>query len=426
MKKIETKRLSSGLRTILIPMAEHETATVLVLVEAGSKYESKEENGLSHFLEHMCFKGTEHRPTTGVIAAELDGMGAEYNAFTGHEYTGYYAKVASRHLECALDIVADIYVDPKLDPAEIEKEKGVIMGEIDMRNDILPSRASELFMELLYGDQPAGWPIAGPKERIEIFTRDQFLSYRRMHYLARSTTVIVAGRFDLRTVSRSIASKFRNIHNGKKSKKQATARFTDRPRTLALTKPSDQTHVVIGTEGFPVKHARIPTLTIIASILGGGMSSRLFQKMRGELGIGYYVNASHDAFTDHGVFSVSAGFDNDRVEEGVRAALVELYRLAHDGVGEDELRKVKDMIAGRFSLGLESSDEIAEFYGFQEVLRRELRSPAETLRRIERVTSRDVRATAASLFRPGALRLALVGPVRDMSVIERALEESVS
>lgn len=421
MRKPTITRLPNGIRVLLIPMKEQRTATVLVLVETGSKYEEREENGLSHFLEHMCFKGTDRRPSAELVASELDSLGAEYNAFTGHEYTGYYAKVSSEHLPAALDIVADIYAHPRLLEEDIEREKGVIIGEIDMRSDMLPSRAAELFMELLYGDQPAGWPIAGQRERIPGFSREDFLAYRRKHYLANSTVVVVTGGFNAVKVKKDIARLFSVIPKGRKKGKRATNDGHRAGRVLHREKAADQTHIVVGARGLRARHRDIPALTVLSTILGSGLSSRLFKRLRGEMGIGYYVHAAHDAFTDHGVFAVSVGSDNGRVLEAVSAIRDEFDRIRDEDVPGEELRKAKEMLRGKLALGLEASDEIAEFYGFQEVLRRELRTPDEALRRILNVTQKDVRRVAQKLLSPGALYAALVGPSLDLAALEQTL-----
>ena len=193
--------LKNGLRVITVPMKDNPTVTVLMMVEAGSKYETKEINGLSHFLEHMCFKGTTKRPKAIDISQELDTVGAQYNAFTSQEYTGYYAKADFKHLDLLLDVVSDMYLNPIFEDKEIEKEKGVIIEEINMYEDLPHRKVQEIFMKLLYGDQPAGWDIAGTKDNIKNIKRSDFLDYRRKHYVPSATTLVVAGRFDEKKVS---------------------------------------------------------------------------------------------------------------------------------------------------------------------------------------------------------------------------------
>lgn len=410
MKKPTVKKLSNGLKMLLVPMNDQRTATVLVLVETGSRYETKEKNGISHFLEHMCFKGTSNRPNQLVITRELDGMGAEYNAFTGHEYTGYYAKVASDHLPNALDLIADVYCNSLFNEEDIELEKGAIVGEIDMYEDMPMRKVGDLFMRLVYGDQPAGWQISGPKELVTTFTRADFISYRAMHYVPSATTVVVAGKFNNAKVSAMIKKQFSELKKSKKYSKLQVSDEQSAPATLVKHKESDQTHLIVGVRSFPLMHKSYAILGVMAGVLGGGMSSRLFQKVRTEMGLGYYVRAANDSFTDHGMFAASAGVVNDRAPEAVSAILSEFKRLKTDLVPELELKKAKDMMAGRLMLGLESSDEIAEYFGFQEILRKKLSTPEDIVKKMNSVTAKDIQRVAREIFVTEHLNLALIGP----------------
>lgn len=410
MIKPTTIKLPNGLRVLLIPMKEQVTATALVLVETGSKYETKDKNGISHFLEHMCFKGTKNRPTQQIIAEELDGLGAEFNAFTGHEYTGYYAKVASPYLPKILDLLSDIYSNSLFNEEDIEQEKGAIVGEIDMYEDMPMRKVHDLFMKLVYGDQPAGWDITGPKKLVTTFTREDFLAYRKMHYVPNATTVVVAGKFDVKKTSAFIKATFGAEKRSKKDGKPKVVDVQTKPKVMLEYKESDQTHLVLGVRSFPLTHASYYPLSILSGVLGGGMSSRLFQKVRTEMGLGYYVRAANDAWTDHGVFAASAGVVNERATEAVVAIINELKRLKDEPIGEEELQKAKDMIAGRLVLGLESSDELTEYYGFQEVLRKKLATPEEVIAKIRKVSAKDIQRVAKEIFATKHLNLALIGP----------------
>ena len=421
MKKPVIKKLANGMKVLLVPINDQRTATVLVLVETGSKYETKEKNGISHFLEHMCFKGTSNRPSQIIISNELDGMGAEYNAFTGHEYTGYYTKVAAAHLPRALDLISDIYCNSLFKEEDIEQERGAIVGEIDMYEDMPMRKVGDLFMTLVYGDQPAGWPISGPKELVTTFTREDFLAYRSQHYVPSATTLVIAGNFDMKRTEKSLQRHFASLKKGKKHSKLAVTDEQVKPAVMVVNKASDQTHLVLGVRSFSLKHKSYPVLAVMAGVLGGGMSSRLFQKVRTEMGLGYYVRAANDSFTDHGIFATSAGVVNARAPEAVSAILAEFKRLKTDLVPAIELKKTKDMLAGRLMLGLESSDEIAEFYGFQEVLKKKIAAPEEVLRRMERVTAGDIRRVASELFVEGHLNLALIGPWEDANAFRKLL-----
>ncbi len=214
--------LDNGLRIIIVPKPDSLTTTILILVEAGSKYETKEINGISHFLEHMCFKGTKKRPQPIDIASELDAIGANYNAFTSMEYTGYFAKAQPNHFDITLDVVSDIYMNQIFNHQEIDKERGVIIEEINMYEDLPMRRVQELFTTLLYGDQPAGWDVSGDKDVIKKLTRNDFVAYRGKHYLPSATTVIVSGAFDEKTIVKKINAAFRGMAVGKKEEKLKT------------------------------------------------------------------------------------------------------------------------------------------------------------------------------------------------------------
>ena len=412
MNYIKTK-LKNGLRFITVPMKDNPTVTVLVLVETGSKYETKAKNGISHFLEHMCFKGTTMRPSAHAISAELDGLGAQYNAFTGQEYTGYYAKSDAKHFKKIFDVVSDIYLNSTFPEAEMQKEKGVIVEEINMYEDMPHRHVQDLFMELLYGDQPAGWNIAGTRDNVRAMTRDDFVSYKKSHYVPKATTVIVAGKVNASDVAKEITRVFGATKSGAKSDKLKTKDVQVKPAALISYKKTDQTHLVVGVRGANVYDKRNAAFTLLATILGGGMSSRLFIKLREELGVAYYVRASNDNYTDHGAFQISAGVSNDRVQEVLTEILAECKRMTTELVSKTELEKAKEYLVGNMKLELESSDAWANFYGGQEVMRKKIQSPDDIEKRIRRVTAKEIQKIAQDIFVDRNLNLALIGPFED-------------
>jgi predicted Zn-dependent peptidase len=418
---ITQKTLGNGLRVVLIPEADAMATTALVLVETGSKYEDKRVNGISHFLEHMCFKGTIKRPRAIDISSELDSLGAQYNAFTSHEYTGYYAKVQPKHASKALDIVADLYLNPTFDAQEIEKEKGVIVEEINMYEDMPHRKAGELLLEVMYGDQPAGWPIAGTPDIVRTFTREDFVTYRKEHYLAGATLVVVAGKFDEKETLAQIEKDFGSLARGEKSGKKAVDDGQKEPRVFLRTKESDQTHLALGIRSRGLSHPDAYVLEILAGVLGGGMSSRLFEKVREEMGAAYYVRANNDAYTDHGIFEVSAGVDHRKCEAVITAILGQISRLRTELVSEKELQKVKDSFVGNLYLGLEKSDEIATFFGGQEILKRAMETPESMAEKIQKITAEDLMRVAKELFTTEHLSLALIGPFKDKEQFAKLL-----
>ncbi|MBZ1348646.1 MAG: insulinase family protein [Candidatus Liptonbacteria bacterium] len=402
--------LSNGLRVITIPMPDSLTTTIFVLVEAGSKYETKEINGLSHFLEHMCFKGTEKRPKSIDISSELDGIGAVYNAFTSMEYTGYFAKARPNHFDIILDVVSDIYLNQIFDSEEIDKEKGVIIEEINMYEDLPMRRVQELFTNLLYGDQPAGWDIAGPKETIKKLVRDDFIKYRDGHYLSQSSLVVVAGKFKEDEMMKKIEVAFGGVKSGKKIPKIKTIEYQIKPEILLKHKETDQTHLVLGVRAFDIFDNRRYALQILTNILGGGMSSRLFQKIREEMAAAYYVSAGADLFTDHGYLAAWAGIDHSKTELVILAILEEFQKIISQPIKNDELQRAKNHLIGGLIIGLETSDQLAGFYGGQEILTKKTISPEDLINKIEAVKAEDIMAVAQDIFQNQKLNLAIIGP----------------
>ncbi|MBP9715323.1 MAG: insulinase family protein [Candidatus Pacebacteria bacterium] len=411
--KFSKNILKNGLRVITVPMKDNPTVTVLVLVEAGSKYEDKKVNGISHFLEHMCFKGTMKRPKAIDISKELDALGSQYNAFTAQEYTGYYAKSDAKHFKKILDIVSDIYLNSTFPEVEMEKEKGVIIEEINMYEDMPNRHVQDLTMKLLYGDQPAGWNIAGEKKNITGMKREDFVKYKKEHYVPKATTLVVAGHVTEKEALKEVKKIFDNLKNTKKVGKKKVVESQKSPKVLVKYKDTDQTHFVLGMRSYDLFNKSNATLSLLSGVLGGGMSSRLFQKLREEMGVGYYVRAYNDAYTDHGFFQISAGVDNKRIDEVINAVLEECRKLKVYEVDEDELEKTKECLIGNMKLSLESSDDIANFYGGQELLKKKIVLAEEKAKELRKVTARDIKDMANKIFTDKNLNLALIGPFKE-------------
>ena len=416
------KVLPNGLRIITVPMKDNPTVTVLVLVEAGSKYETKDKNGISHFLEHMCFKGTIKRPSNADISTELDNLGSHYNAFTSQEYTGYFAKAQFGNVNKLLDIISDMYLNPLFDKKEIEKEKGVIIEEINMYEDLPQRKVQNLIMELVYGDQPAGWDIAGPKDNIRVIGRADFISYRNKFYTPEATTVVVAGNFNEKEVVDNVKKIFSSVKKLKKGLKKKVKESQVKPEILLFKKETDQSHLVLAVRTFDTYSKKGRVMKVLDGILDAGMSSRLFKKLRDEMGVCYYVRAEQEAFTDHGLYTISAGVDSSRVKEVISVILGELNNLKTKPVSKEELQKVKQNLIGTMYLSLESSDSISQFYGGQEILNKKIRTPEEIKREIESVTAKEVMDLAKEIFVDKGLNLAIVGRFEDKAEFEKVLK----
>jgi predicted Zn-dependent peptidase len=413
--------LKNGLRILLVPQPENLAATVLILVRAGSEYETKRQNGVSHFLEHMMFKGTTDRPEPGMIAHELTALGAQFNAFTSTEYTGYYAKAQAEKLPKILEIVSDLYLNPLFNEGEIEKERGVIVQELNMREDDLPTHAQQLFDRLVYGDQPAGWAVGGERTIVRKLARTDFVAYRDRRYVMPGTIVVVAGKFGEAVTVAQIKKYFAALPRRTAPAKKKTVERQSAPKIALHFKESDQAHIVLGFRAFNMFDERRYALQVLADLLGGGMSSRLFTRIREKMGAAYYLWAGADLSLDHGLLTISAGADRKRTEEVIQAILEECRILRDVAVPEKELQKTKDHMIGGLVLGLETSDDLASFYGGQEVLTGGVLSPTVLTDRIKKVTARDVQKVATAILKDRGLNLAVIGSYKNQATFKKIL-----
>lgn len=414
--------LENGLRIIVVPQENTQTATVLVLVGTGSKYEKKEINGISHFLEHMFFKGTKKRPSAKAVAETLDKVGGIYNAFTSEEYTGYFAKVAAPYLESALEWVSDIFLNSLLPENEIEKEKGVIIEEINMYYDHPMSYVQILWSKLLYGDQPAGWEIAGTKETVSKLNRQKLLDYMKSQYVASNTIISVAGKIKESEVISKVKKYFNKIKTTPPTKKPPVREKQTKPACLLNFRKTDQTHLCLGVRAFNLFHPQRYTQEILRVILGGLMSSRLFIAVREKLGVAYYIKTDVVSNPDTGYLVTQAGVDNKNLEKAIQTILKEYRKISQKKVPLSELKKAKDNIKGRLALELESSDAQASFYAGQELLEKKILTPEEIFSKIDKVTALDVLKAAKEIFLPKKINLALIGPFKDKARIEKLLK----
>ena len=414
--------LKNGLRIITVPQRSTQAVTVLILVGTGSKYETKEVSGISHFLEHMFFKGTKKRPDKLAIAETLDKIGGIYNAFTGEEYTGYFAKVAATQFDLALDWASDIYLKSILPKKEIEIEKGVIIEEINMLYDNPMAYVGLLWNKLLYGDQPAGWDIAGTKESVNKMNHPKLLNYMRSQYVALNTIICVAGNIKNSQTINKVKKSFVQIKTTEPSKKAKVIERQTQPESLIHFKQTDQTHLCLGARGYNIFHPKRYVQDILGIILGGMMSSRLFIEIRDKLGLAYYIKTDVESNSDTGFLVTQAGVDNNNVEKAIFTILKEYRKISQRELPKSELKKAKDYIKGKMTLMLESSDALASFYGAQELLERATLTPKEIYAKIDKVSSQDILKVAKDIFQLKKLNLALIGPFKDKNKFEKLLK----
>lgn len=419
--KYQKHTLKNGLRILLAPMQETGTATVIVMTGVGSRYESRAENGLAHFLEHMFFKGTKKRPTAMDISKELDAIGAEYNAYTGKDRTAYYAKVEAHHWETALDVVSDLFLNAKIDQEEIDRERGPVLQELNMYEDMPMRHIGDLWELHLYGNHPLGWEIIGPKDNIKRFMRRDFIKYLNRGYVAENVVIGVAGNIDSKKVKKEIEKHFSAVRTGKRPTFKKTTKRQLVPEVYVQNKKTDQTQLIVGVRSYDMYHANRYVLAVLSVILGGGMSSRLFMAVRERRGLAYSVHTMTESFHDAGYLATQAGVEHENLEKTITVILDEYRKMANEKVEPEELKKAKEYIKGKMAMGLEGSDDVVEYLVTQETIRGEIVLPKEKAKLIDKVTAEDVLRVAADIFVNKKLNLAVIGPKANAKKLEKLL-----
>jgi predicted Zn-dependent peptidase len=417
----ERTRLSNGLRVVTAPMPQAKSVACFVMLAAGSRYETKESNGIAHFAEHMFFKGTSRRPTARDIAGEIDSIGGEFNAFTGKEYTGYYVKCAAEHRDVALDVLVDMLRHSKFDSEEIEREKGVIVEEMNMYFDTPRDFVDSVYDHLLYGDQPLGWDIIGTKETVRAATRETFLAYLDTWYRATRMVAGVAGNLGDDLLPR-LEQLVGDVPNGSTPSPARVQVAQESAQVRIHSKASDQAHLRFGVPSYPIEHPDRYALNLLATVLGGGMSSRLFTEVRERRGLAYYVYGYNQGYTDTGTLFSQAGVDIARIEDAIRTIANEFARIAVEPVASDELEKARNYAKGRLVLSLEDPKGMIMFGLRGEVLEGRVREPDEVLAGLDAVTAEDVQRVAQDIVREERLNLALIGPFDDADRFRDVLE----
>lgn len=422
MQKYSRFTLASGLKVLMIPQNSTDSLTLLVLTKVGSRYEHAKNNGVSHFIEHLMFKGTSRRPSCLDLSKELDSIGAEYNAYTGKDHTGYYIKASKKHLDLALDMLSDILFNSKFPEAEIARERGVILEEINMYEDNPLLDSESLLEKLVFGSQHAlGRMITGPKEVIKGITRSEIISYRDQFYGLNNMVLALAGN-----LPRDAEAKIKKYFNlpKRRIKPQSYQKFRARqnkPQLEIKYKATEQAQLVLGFPAYHYLDPRLPALNLLAVLLGGNMSSRLFINIRERQGLCYFIKSELSIYEDTGLLVIQAGLDKSRITHALTAILKELEIMKQLTITEEELQKAKDFVEGRTILNMEDSAEQAEWYATQQLLTQKIYNPAEKLKRIKRVTAAQIQAVAKDIFVTRKLNLAIVGPVKDKIKLSKLL-----
>jgi len=422
----EKKRFQNGLRVITVRMPSVVSATVMVLVGAGSRYEEKRINGITHFFEHMLFKGTKKRPTANLISSEIDSIGGEFNASTGKENTDYYIKSLGTHIDISFDVLWDMLSNSKFDPLQIEREKKVICEEIAMYEDLPMRRVVDYLERLLFPNSALGWDVAGTPKTVENIFRQDFLDLISNFYYPENMIVVLAGNFDQKKAD-WLAKKYFGSMESRTNSWKRTAKETfvqKKPLVFLQPKKTEQAHFALGVRGNPRAHPERFTEEVLSAILGGGMSSRLWLAIREKKGLAYYVRTELEHFKDNGYLAVLAGVEPTKIEEAIKIVLTELRRIKRGGgISSKELDKAKEFVKGHLALELEDTKAVAGFYGTFELLEGRILTLEQIFEKIDQVTKDEVVRLARKFFRPERLNLALIGDYKDKSVFEKLLSE---
>jgi predicted Zn-dependent peptidase len=422
MSTFHLTTLDNGLRVLTAPMESAQSVTCAIMLAAGSRYETPETNGIAHFSEHMFFKGTERRPTARDISKEIDAIGGEFNAFTGKEYTCFYVKCAAESRDIALDVLIDMLRHSKFDPQEIDREKGVIVEEMNMYYDTPRDFIGGVYEDLLFGDQPLGWDIIGRKETVRGATRETFMGYIDEWYKPKRMVVGIGGKLG-EGLHEKIEELLGDLPKGATAEPDSVriAATDGVPQVKVHTKTSDQAHICLGVHSYPLEHPDRYALQVLSTVLGGGMSARLFTEVRERRGLAYYVFGLNHSYTDAGSLYAQAGVDINRIDDAVSTIATELHKIADETVPSEELEKARSFAKGRFVLQLESPHGLMMFGLRREVLERKTPDPQEILAEVDKVTAEDVQRVARDLIERKALNLAVIGPFDDSERFEQLL-----
>lgn len=411
----------NGLRLVTEKLAGTKSVTVLVLVGAGSRYEHQEIRGISHFLEHMFFKGAERFKNTKEVSEAIDSVGGEFNAFTGKEYAGYYVKVASDNMTVACDVLADMLINSKFDQGEIEKERGVILEEYNMYQDTPMYQIGWNFENLVFGNQPLGWDQIGTKELIKSVNHENFVKYKNELYTPENTVIAIAGNVDNKQAVEMVEKYFVMPEATKAYNFKAIEKM-DGGRVFLQEKKTEQAHIAVGFPGLPEGHKDHWALKLLAVILGGNMSSRMFLGVREAKGLSYYISTSTDNYIDGGVMVTNAGVDLKRIDEAIKGVIEEYRKVRDEDIPVAELNKAKSYFKGKMVLNLEDSEEFAHLLAKYELLRGDAKDPEEIIKLINAVQVEDVKRVAKSLIVEDKMKLAVIGPYGDKKRFEDLLK----
>ena len=413
--------LDNGLRVLTAAMPHTRSVSICIFIGVGSRYETETEAGTSHFIEHLFFKGTEKRPTSREISEAIEGVGGILNGGTDKELTLYWCKIAQSHFPLALDVLTDMLLHSKFDPGEIERERQVIIEEINMSRDYPPQRVDMLIDELLWPNQPLGRDIAGSKESVAAITREKMLGYLQAQYLPSKTVVSIAGNIQHQEMATAVSQALGDWTSRQQPYEYSVYKEQPSPRLRIETKDTEQAHLCLALPGLSLLHPKRFTLDLLNVILGEGTSSRLFTEIRDKLGLTYNIHSHTEHFLDSGSVTIYAGVEPKKLTTAIKAILEQLARLK-EPVPEPELSKVKELSKGRLWLRMEDSRNVAGWTGGQEILTDRILSVEQVESIIDAVTTEELDQLAQELIVDSQLHLAVVGPIDNSEPLQELLK----
>jgi len=413
--------LKNGANVIFVPQNDTKSVTSLIMFPVGSRYEPEHLAGVSHYIEHVMFKGTSKRPNTLALTREIDRLGAQYNAFTGKEYTGYYIKTDADYTEIALDILSDMLFGSLFDPEEMEREKGPIIEELRMYNDNPLMNIDNIFEDLLYEGCPLGRDIGGTIEHVKSYKREEVLEFKAKHYQPKNLTLVISGKIGDDT-EELVAKYFGEEENSA----EVTGEFlpftfgaAEKEKRVALQKKkTDQAQLMLGFPGFSYTDENNPTIAVLNTILGGSMSSRLFIEIRERRGLAYMIRSGRDAFRDTGYIYIRAGLDPKNIPEAMQVIRKEIQKLFEEGITDEELSDAKTHVRGAFTLAQEDSSFGANWYAKEALFSEEIKNPDDYIKLIEKVTKDEVMDIVKQVFDFDKMRIAVIGDTEEEELLK--------
>jgi len=417
-------KLKNGLKVLTVEKPDLKSATVTVWIGVGSRFENNAKSGISHFLEHMAFKGSKKRPFIQEITETLDSMGADYNAGTSREWTNFYIKSRTSSIKEAFDILSDMIIEPILRPEDIERERGVILEEIAMKEDSPFTKIGDNFMQLIFKGNPLAYDISGTPETIKTITKADFDRFRVSHYHAKNMLITVSGGVKHGEIKKLAERFFNKLHKGERQKPKKFKNDQKRQRLHIENKKSEQAHFVLGFPGYSWNSEKRFAESVLSAILGRGMSSRLFMEIREKRGLAYAVSTSIEKYHDIGTFITYAGVDPKFADEAIEIVLEQLYGISEKfyPIKERELNKAKEYLKGRTALALENTQSINNFYGQRAIYLKKILTPDEVFEKVDKVTIDDVYETAKELFVKEKLNVAIIGPFNKKNKFEKLIK----